>query len=280
MTEASPSPRLLRKARHKQGLLRQNPMHKFAADRALFHYASNSVYTFIPKNGCTSMRLSLAIANGAIADSSDWQWVHSNNTTFTGDLAALATARFTFVILRCPYRRLVSTFLDKMVSREPPFWSLCRMGKEDPDPAKMSFRSFVELLGKPGRLQHDPHWRPQENFLVYENYDRWYAFEHFNEACADISKQTGMQIHDARSLSGHSTSLRMSKNAEVVPGSFADASLEELYDMRRNNVLPSHHALYDDTIRAQVAKLFAIDIDLYTEHFGAEDLLFAAPAST
>ena len=66
------------------------------------------------------MRLSLAFYNGCVDDTADFGWIHSNNATFRADLASLAGASYTFVILRCPYARLASGYLDKIVAGKPP----------------------------------------------------------------------------------------------------------------------------------------------------------------
>ena len=56
--------RLLKYVQSDTGNLRLNPKHQVAASHALNIYSSGAIYTFIPKNACSTMRLSLAIANG------------------------------------------------------------------------------------------------------------------------------------------------------------------------------------------------------------------------
>ena len=96
--------------------LNKNMQHKLAQNHALRIYKSNSIYSFIPKNGCSTMRLSLALANGCISDPKDFEWIHNNSLTFSADLPSLLLADYTFVILRCPFARLASVYLDKIVS--------------------------------------------------------------------------------------------------------------------------------------------------------------------
>ena len=98
------------------GPLDSNVQHKFAAQHALNIYKSQSIYTFIPKCACSTMRLSLALANGLISDVKNYNWIHSNNSTFCANLSELVKAKFTFVILRNPFLRLASTYLDKIVN--------------------------------------------------------------------------------------------------------------------------------------------------------------------
>ena len=99
--------------------LAANEPFQFARRHALLHHASDSVLTFIPKNGCTSLRVALAQANVVISGPGQWQWIHSNNVTFAAELRDLARAPRSLVILRCPHQRLASAFLDKIVRRTP-----------------------------------------------------------------------------------------------------------------------------------------------------------------
>lgn len=56
--------RLLRWASETNASLSTNFQHTFAARHALLHWPSGAVATFIPKNACSTLRLSLAVANG------------------------------------------------------------------------------------------------------------------------------------------------------------------------------------------------------------------------
>ena len=88
-------------------ITRSNSQHMFSHTYALLIYDSNAIYSMIPKNGCTTMRLSIALANGAIADRSEWDWIHLNNDSFNPSFKELALASYRFTVLRCPYGRLV-----------------------------------------------------------------------------------------------------------------------------------------------------------------------------
>ena len=112
---SSPSPRLLRYTQGNLQALVQNAAHQFASQHALSFYAADAVYSFIPKNACSTMRYTVGMANGAIAGPEQFNWIHANNLTFRASLAELAKAKYTFVILRDPYLRVASCFLDKMV---------------------------------------------------------------------------------------------------------------------------------------------------------------------
>jgi hypothetical protein len=262
--------RLLRFAGRDKVPLAQNAAHRFAAQQALVCYRTDTVYSFIPKNGCSSLRLSLAMANGCIAGPEDWTWIHPNNTTFAASLRELVTARFTFVVLRCPFARLASLFLDKIVSRQPEYWTLFRLEGDRLTPDTLTFRGFVGLLGKPGRLKANIHWRPQSNFLVYAEYDGWYALEDFATAIREIEERAGFPVHDARPLTQHGTD----RFTLLEGDGYADTPLSEIERMQQQGQSPSHAALYDAALVAAVARLYAGDIALYRNRFGASGLTF------
>lgn len=251
---------LLRYARTDIAALAHNTSHKLAASHALVHYASGAIYSFIPKNACSTLRYSLAIANNCIAGSEDWLWIHANNGTFASTLPDLVRAPFSFVVLRCPHARLASVFLDKIVDRSREFWPLHRATREAFVPDNLTFRAFVTLIaGDPVLRNSNIHWRPQVDFLVYETYSRVFAMEHFSAAIPILREEIGLSVQDARSLTGHGTD-RMSL---VETGEFADMPLHELAAMKREGRLPAHAQLYDAALQETVSALYTEDLALY-----------------
>jgi hypothetical protein len=107
--------RRLRYPKSSNVALARNAAHQFASRHALSIYGARAIYSFIPKNGCSTLRYTVARANGCIDGPSDINWIHSNNLSFSATLRELLTAQYTFVVLRCPYSRLASVFLDKIV---------------------------------------------------------------------------------------------------------------------------------------------------------------------
>lgn len=265
------NPRLLRFAGQTRINLAENPRHVYAANRALCHFASQAVYSFIPKNACSTLRLSLALANGCISSLDQWTWIHANNPTFRANLRDLATARFTFVILRCPHARLASVFLDKVVGRNLEYWQIFHNLRDTLDPDRFSFRDFVDFVtSTPERLKMNDHWRPQEDFLVYADYDAWYAVEVLAAARNDLADRIGLDLVDARPLTQHGTD----RFALVEDPGCADMSLTEIAALQAKGRAPSHGALYDADLAAKVAQSYASDLALYRRRIGATTLTF------
>jgi hypothetical protein len=263
-------PRLLRHARFSYASLDINSKHNFAAKHALRIYRSNSIYSFIPKNACSTMRLSLAIANCCIADVSDFNWVHQNNETFSADLEALIRADYTFVILRDPLARLASCYLDKFVAKEAPAWHFHTSIDRTLHPDDMSFAALVESLRAEPVRNADIHWRPQTDFLVYDRYDDYFAVEQFASAALTIKQKAGLDIVDARPLTKHGLD-----RFRLLPPD-RDYSQTPAFDiawLHRNGETPHPRSLYTQDLAETVATIYADDMSLYADKIGRPTMM-------
>jgi hypothetical protein len=257
---SSPNRRLLRYTRNNLESLANNAAHQFASRYALAIYNSDAVYSFIPKNACSTMRYTIGMANGAIADAADFNWIHANNLTFRASLAELAKAKYTFAILRDPYLRLGSCYLDKMVDQTVVAWQYHALTNYRTPPAALTFREFV--AGLKSRLRANEHWRPQLDFLVYRDYDDFFCLEAFSEAVHTLRQRIGLEIRDARPLTKHGTD-----QFEPLAGdeSFADTPAHAIAALKRTGRMPRIARLYDAALIAEVGRMYAADIAFYGE---------------
>ncbi|MEM1375632.1 MAG: sulfotransferase family 2 domain-containing protein [Pseudomonadota bacterium] len=271
---------MLRHARADTANLQQNERHTFAARYTLAAYKQGIVCNYIPKNACSTLRFSFAVANGFLGKDDDPQWIHLNNDTLAVPLRDLLTADYTFVMLRCPYRRLVSAFLNKAVDynrdREPLAtfrhtraqqlrkW----LGGRKAFYGDLTFRSFCQFIAQSEQYGLDEHWRKQVDFLVYKDYSDVLQFEDSATAFSKIEER-GLEIIDTRNRLNHHTS-----RFEKLEGAFADMPVKELKKLRRENKAPTAESLYDPEIRGIVERVYADDLALYKAHFGASSLLF------
>lgn len=256
--------RKVRYAKTIMGDVTNNPAFKFSRGHSLSIYPLDAVFTYIPKNACSTMRYSIAVANGYIDDLSQIEWMHFNNYTFIATLKELATASHTFVVLRCPFRRLASVYMDKFVSQE------FKARDGDKPPLPISFAEFVTLIVNQRNEEMNQHWRPQVDFLFYDEYDQYFSMEEFAKAGRDL-EQRGFTVHDTRASIGHDTSV-----FTKIEGAFSRLSTDEIAAMRAAGQVPSHKSLYTDELVATVAKRYRDDLDLYRRCFGASNLLFDA----
>jgi hypothetical protein len=260
-----PQTRLLKYPRAENCVLRLNDRHRVAVAHALKIYKSNSIYTFIPKNACSTMRLSLAMANCCIPNASYIDWIHDNNETFQASLEDLVLARYTFVILRDPFARLASCFLDKIVSKLPPALRLRDLAKAPLDLDQICFADFVELLDDEAVLSGNMHWRPQTDFLVYDRYDDYFSVENLGAAAAAISERASLEICDARPLTAHGLD-----RFDLLPANtdYSRTPVREIAGLQLDGRCPDPRSLYTKSIIDHVAQMYASDMALYTETIG------------
>ncbi|HFU75986.1 MAG TPA: hypothetical protein ENK66_07045, partial [Arcobacter sp.] len=222
--------------------LKQNGQHNFAMNHSMRIYQSNALYSCIPKNGCSTLRLSVAITNGCIDGIEQGHWIHANNHTFNASLAEAIKVEYTFVVLRCPFRRLASVFLDKFVSKKPDAWQFRNILKRSFELDNLTFREFVSLIKDNKMLLHNIHWRPQVSFLIYKNYSDYFCLEEFPKAVEILKSKIGFDVVDARKLTNHGTDSYKMLNDKC----YADTMAFDIAVMKRDTLCPSHASLYDD----------------------------------
>lgn len=259
----------------------KNEKYSFSRRYALHVFPSNAIYNFIPKNGCSSLRFSLAIANGYLDPSSDPRWIHHNINCFSPLFHAndftLATSPYTFVILRCPYRRLASAFIDKGIGLKLPVQLLCKTidssinskDKMTDSIQKMNFTSFVEALTSLPREKLDEHFRPQVDFLALDDYDRWFCMEDFINIEERLKSEIGFMIHDTRKNLGHDTSSFLKEDLD-----FSMTPISQLQKLKSKGRLPLENRLFTEKTKNLVREYFVEDFDMYEKLFGMDNLLF------
>lgn len=262
--------RILNYASASYAALEQNAAHQFAANQALCFYQADAVYSFIPKNACSTLRLSLAIANGCIETTDDFNWIHNNNATFKADLRSLLTARYTFTVLRCPYARLASVYLDKIVDRNVQAWQLAEeVEKRKLSVEDLTFKQFVHILKRPSAMKANKHWRPQVDFLVYKNYDDYFCLEAFSAAIKTLEEKIGLSVVDARSLTKHGID-----KFNLLSGDFSETAPSKIRAMKEQGQCPEPAALYTQELIEIVTQQYQADIKLYKKLFSEKNLMF------
>ncbi len=252
--------------------LRQNGKHNFAMNHSMMLYQKNALYSFIPKNACSTLRLSTAIENGCIDNVSQGHWIHANNQTFNATLAEAIKVDYSFVVLRCPIRRLASVFLDKFVAKEPDAWQYRNALERKVELDDLTFREFVKSLKKPAIFNANIHWRPQTDFLIYEEYSDYFSLENFQYAVTTLKEKLDFTVVDARGLTGHGTQRFQAINKQC----YADVSAFDIAVMKRNGQCPTHASLYDKELFSLVSQLYSNDIKLYQQRCNGNDLLTIA----
>ena len=120
--------------------LSQNEKYSFSLSHAMSIYQLNTIYTYIPKNACSSLRFSVAVLNGFIEDINDFHWIHQNNETFNPTQREMTRANYTFVVLRCPFTRVASCFFDQIVGGDFDFTD------SSGNKLSISFQDFLKIV--------------------------------------------------------------------------------------------------------------------------------------
>jgi len=251
----------------------ENKSHELARGNALLHLRSNSVCTWIPKIACSTMRYSIALDNGVISGLDEISWIHQNNTTFSATNKELLKADYAFVILRNPFKKLVSFFLDKICSdkssEQDQSYSLAKniFGTD----ANTTFEDFVNTIYEDTSLiSKDIHTRRQCDFLVYTNYNDYFKFEDFQTTKAILKEKIGLELVDTRQNGSIRTTYKM-EEMENFNYQTKASDANELLDAYKK---PVSENMYTRDMIAKVGAIYFTDILLYnnTVAGGKEEL--------
>jgi len=254
--------RLLKNAKLEYCQVNQNKMHAFSSSHTLSIYPIGAVYTFIPKNACSSLRYSIAVANGFLGGIEDVKWIHKNNQTFVSTQREICIANYTFVVLRCPFTRIASSFLNILVDKT------FNIKDAEGNHVDINFHDFLMTIKSQQRGEMDQHWRNQSDFLHYERYDEYFSLESFPNAIKSLSNH-GLNVYDTRAKLKHDLS-----DLERIDGDFSRIKTDELKKMKDEGCLPNYKSMFGDKEIELINEMYKDDINLYKSHFGKNDLLF------
>lgn len=242
--------------------IENNRDHVFAKEHTLIHLKSNSVCSWIPKVGCSNIRYSIALANGAISSSKDIGWIHANNRSFRAENKELLSANYSYIFLRNPFKRLVSFYLDKLCHEDPNEVDLSysKAQREFGTSKSTSFQDFINILWEePGLINKNIHTRRQSDFLIYCKYDDYFSIENFSQAVKTVFDKTGLEIFDTRDIN----SVRTTFNLEISQQITYQTEASEIKRLILDGKKPSYENMYTDKMCKIVGILFLPDILIY-----------------
>jgi hypothetical protein len=223
-------------------------------------------YTYIPKNACTSFKRTLGEAQGWLDP--DASSAHDMKVIWWAQgLVRYPQVGERIVVVRDPFERLLSGFLNRFLMREDAAAQHAMdSGVQDligPDKTRqdVTFEDFVQYLARTPDRQLNEHWRPQSNFLI-GTYTRFLRFEHLAEDAGFLAER-GIPLQHRQ---GHGTS---SMRRDLGPG-WGSAPVRRLRRQRRmKEVLPARESMYDEQLADLVAERFAADVELFERLNGA-----------
>ena len=241
--------------------------HQLALNFTLYNKSNNIMCTFIPKNGCSNLRYSFAMANGLIDSKKDFEWIHSNNTTMMASHETISTASLNFIILRCPFARLASYFVDKLISStehigDKSYELAQNLFSAENGDGELTFEKFVDhLWNKPDLIYKDLHMKPQSDFLVMQDYDYWFDVTEFDNLKTLLKQECNFQLYDTRRLSSH-TSSELKKVDYMY---FGDVAIRDLAHLKSDqHSVPNFQRLYNNASIEKIALLYLSDLLMYT----------------
>lgn len=246
--------------------MENNQAHVFAQQRTLLHLKSNTVCTWIPKNACSNLRYSIALANGVISTKYDVAWIHNIHNSLYASNKELLTAKYSFVVLRNPFKRLLSFFLDK----------ICHKNSESENDTsyrdaqhlfnvsgETTFEDIVtSIWSDPELLSLEQHIRPQSDFLIFQKYDSYYQLEKFSDFTEDIAQKINLKIIDVRDFN----SIHTSKGLIETDAINSNTSVDEIKKFLTKGEKPMASNMYTDEMIQRVSAIYFNDILIYLKN--------------
>ena len=166
------------------------------------------------------------------------------------------------MVLRCPFTRIASGFLNKLVDKT--------FNVNDPagNRIDINFHDFLMVIKSQQRSEMNQHWRNQSDFLHYERYDEYFSLESFPNAIKSLGNH-GLNVYDTRTKLKHDLSA-----LERIDGDFSKLKTDELKKMKDEGCLPNYKSMFGDKEIELINEIYKDDINLYKSHFGKNDLLF------
>lgn len=113
----------------------------------------------------------------------------------------------------------------------------------------------------------DEHWRPQIDFLHYEEYSDYFCLEDFSYATKKV-KEKGLEVFDTREVLGHDKSILLE-----IEGDFSLTPISKLRELKKKGYSPLEKSFYNLKMYEIVEEKYKEDVVLYIEKFGKKNLL-------
>ena len=123
---------------------------------------------------------------------------------------------FIFTFCRNPFTRILSCYLDRIVGRDESYFVLKKRVGAGGDFAP-DFPAFLEMLGEPGVLDLDTHWKPQHRNIAVD-YFPYRFIGHFEDFATEFPALLAWLYRGNEKL------------GEVRPGTSATSQLAAYYD--------------------------------------------------
>ena len=233
------------------------------------------LYCSIPKNACTLFK-NIIVENSKYKQEYErsqqniHQFIISKRGTVDNLLSSLsASDYFKLVVLRNPFARLASGYLDKIAKHlQPESFAIevikdvqQHLGLEIDLQKSITFEQFIQYLARKQDCELNDHWKPQDNFVAGVQFDFIGQFENLNRTIDILQNNYNIRIQ--KQGSEHATKYQQ----------FAeDISFHTLYpqELRDLSGMPTAKQIYSPELETIVRQRYAKDIKLYEQTFAVD----------
>jgi hypothetical protein len=152
---------------------------------------------------------------------------------------------YKMIVVRNPYYRLVSCFLDKGFAKFNPLIQLCSIHNISLE--NLTFRLFVRMIRTQPEEEMNGHWRPYSVRINPNHYQRTIKLEELNKDMDIIAQKFNMTQFPSNK--------RVNKRKN---GSLMDIPLKELIKMDKD-LIRTYKNYYDLGLKYKVKKLYKKD---------------------
>ena len=188
---------------------------------------------------------------------------------------------FKFAILRNPFERLVSAYLDKIVKHEITEFFAQELIKKVQQyltqqydlEQSISFQEFIQYIANTQDNDLDEHWKTQFSLIGrgWLKFDYLGQFEQLDRVIEDLENRFGFKI-TTNVINNHNRSDHITHYiSDISPGEYHTKYPQELRDFNfKNGGFPDAKYFYTPELIKLVKIRFAPDIELYNNQFAKQ----------
>ncbi len=173
---------------------------------------------------------------------------------------------FKFVVLRNPFRRLVSGYLDKFAKHVVPeaFASdvianvQAALGLEVDVEKSITFSQFIDYLVRTPDRELNDHWRPQHNFIASVPFDFTGQFEAIDSVVSHLEDSLSIRVR--KKVSSHVTQYRQFDTDFEFWNMYP-------YELRALGGMPRASQLFSEDLKLRIQSRYRYDIQIYEQAF-------------